>query len=278
MAKATRKAIAKDTLRELYLKSGNQCAFPGCAKVMINSEGDFVGQICHIEAAEEGGERFNPLMTDDERAAFPNLMLMCYEHHVITNNVEKYTVDVLQKMKAAHEAKFSDIAKTIGDAIEDHAAKVEVKNAATLNKMNELLGWGHSGAELQESLKCIRWATERLQKLPVRTRQLLTVIVARLKRRRLSNDRYEYDYSVLHKEIVEACQETDKEIIEHVTILDNYGLGYGDQDDEYPYTSYIHLRECPDGWFVWGDLKEFSRRSGVPLRALLVELRFDLLD
>lgn len=50
-----RMAPTKKTLRELYLRSGNQCAFPGCTAGMIDSNGDFVGQICHIEAAEEKG-------------------------------------------------------------------------------------------------------------------------------------------------------------------------------------------------------------------------------
>jgi hypothetical protein len=80
---------------------------------MLNKDGKFVGQICHIEAAEEGGERFNPAMSDEERASFPNLMLMCYEHHVITNDVDTYPVPVLQAMKAAHEAKFTDPAQAI---------------------------------------------------------------------------------------------------------------------------------------------------------------------
>jgi hypothetical protein len=66
VAKAKRKAPDKDTLRELYLKSGNQCAFPACTRVMLNKDGVFVGQICHIEAAEEGGERASPLWLDSE--------------------------------------------------------------------------------------------------------------------------------------------------------------------------------------------------------------------
>jgi hypothetical protein len=118
VGKAKRKALDKDTLRELFLKCGNQCAFPDCTEVMINRDGVFVGQICHIEAAEEGGERFNPDMTDNERAAFPNLMLMCYPHHVTTNDVDMYRVPKLQAMKAEHEAKFTDPAQAIldGDA------------------------------------------------------------------------------------------------------------------------------------------------------------------
>jgi hypothetical protein len=57
-------------------------------------------------------------MSDNERAAFPNLMLMCYEHHVITNDVDTYKVPELQAIKAAHEARFTDPAQAIldGDA------------------------------------------------------------------------------------------------------------------------------------------------------------------
>jgi hypothetical protein len=144
VAKAKRKAPDKDTLRELYLKSGNQCAFPECTRVMLNKAGVFVGQMCHIEAAEEEGERFNPAMSDEERAAFPNLMLMCYDHHVITNDVDTYTVPVLRAMKAAHEAKFTDPAQAIldGDArqlagdvvqIGDANRAVTAPNSGTIN-------------------------------------------------------------------------------------------------------------------------------------------------
>jgi hypothetical protein len=78
-----------EVLRELYLRSGNVCAFPDCERLMLNREGVFVGQLCHIEAAEEGGERFNKLMTNEDRRAFKNLILMCYDHHTVTNDVEE---------------------------------------------------------------------------------------------------------------------------------------------------------------------------------------------
>jgi hypothetical protein len=128
VSKARRKAPDKDTLRELYLKSGNKCAFPDCTRVMLNKDGDFVGQICHIEAAEEGGERFNAAMSDQERASSQNLMLMCYDHHVTTNDVIKYTVPMLQAMKQKHEAKFTDPAQAIldGDARQQAGGIVQI--------------------------------------------------------------------------------------------------------------------------------------------------------
>lgn len=48
---------------------------------MIDLAGHFVGQLCHIEAAEPGGERFNHVMTNEQRRAFENLTLICYAHH-----------------------------------------------------------------------------------------------------------------------------------------------------------------------------------------------------
>jgi hypothetical protein len=92
-----------DTLRRLYTLSGNQCAYPQCCKLMFNDQGNFVGQICHIEAASPGGERFNPNMTNESRRAYDNLMLMCYEHHIETNKVQIYPVRKMKEIKSLHE-------------------------------------------------------------------------------------------------------------------------------------------------------------------------------
>lgn len=48
-----------EVLRRLFSLSGNLCCFPGCGQSMIDPSGNFVGQVCHIEAANTGGERFN---------------------------------------------------------------------------------------------------------------------------------------------------------------------------------------------------------------------------
>ena len=51
-----RKSTTTDTIRALFAKSGNECAFPGCHHKLINHKNKFIGQICHIEAANKGGE------------------------------------------------------------------------------------------------------------------------------------------------------------------------------------------------------------------------------
>lgn len=99
----SRLSILKNDLRNLALKSKNQCAFPGCSKNLISNEDDFIGQVCHIEAAEPNGERYNESMNDEERRSPDNLILLCYDHHIVTNNVEIYTTIKLQEMKKNHE-------------------------------------------------------------------------------------------------------------------------------------------------------------------------------
>jgi hypothetical protein len=50
--------VRKVRLR-LFTLSSNRCAFPGCAYPVINAEGKLIAEICHIEAANATGERFN---------------------------------------------------------------------------------------------------------------------------------------------------------------------------------------------------------------------------
>jgi hypothetical protein len=67
----------QETIKKLFALSGNQCAFPNCIKVIISSKGNVVGQVCHISAADEGGPRFDPAQSNEQRRAFDNLLLMC---------------------------------------------------------------------------------------------------------------------------------------------------------------------------------------------------------
>ncbi|MCF6353368.1 MAG: HNH endonuclease [Cyclobacteriaceae bacterium] len=95
------------TLKKLYALSGNQCAFPNCPVAFLNCEDDInFSNICHIEDANPNthkADRYNVNMSDTERADYKNLVLLCPNHHIKTNNTEIYTVDVLRKIKRDHE-------------------------------------------------------------------------------------------------------------------------------------------------------------------------------
>ena len=124
-----RKSLTKANLRTLFARSGNRCAFPTCGHILVDEDGDFVAEICHIEAANSGGERFNPAMTDEQRSDPSNLMVMCHRHHVKTNNVDTYTVEVLKRIKAEHEANFSEAKYSIPDEALDAILEEELNFA-----------------------------------------------------------------------------------------------------------------------------------------------------
>lgn len=95
------------TLRALLVKSGNICAFPGCNQPIVDADHNFVAQVCHIEAAEVGGERYNYESNDDYRRSFNNLILLCYRHHVETNDIIKFPTEKMKEIKLLHEKSFT---------------------------------------------------------------------------------------------------------------------------------------------------------------------------
>lgn len=128
------------TIKKLFALSGNCCAFPKCQEQIINDHGSIVGEICHIEAAEKGGERYNPNQTDEERRSFENLILLCANHHKETNNVNAFSPETLKEMKSSHERKNihhpqSVTEEQIGKALEKYMEQhnVNSENATQFN-------------------------------------------------------------------------------------------------------------------------------------------------
>lgn len=99
-----RKAPTLSTLRALFARSGNRCAFPGCVHPLVNEDGLFIAEVCHIKAAEPGGPRYDPAQSDEDRRALANLIVLCHRHHVETDVVEVYSVGRLEDIKHQHES------------------------------------------------------------------------------------------------------------------------------------------------------------------------------
>ena len=125
-----------DTLRALFARSGNRCSFPGCDHRLVNETNHFIGQICHIQAANPRGQRYNPDQTDDERRAYDNLILLCYPHHVETNDVSLYPVRKLMEIKHVHESSYSkesyvvdeSVVNTLSTEMDEYWSDIELLN------------------------------------------------------------------------------------------------------------------------------------------------------
>ncbi|MDH3976726.1 MAG: hypothetical protein OEV42_20885 [Deltaproteobacteria bacterium] len=94
-----RKEPKPSTVKRLFAFSNNVCAAPSCENNLV--EGNVVlGEICHIEAAEEGGPRYNEYSDDEYRRSFENLILMCEKcHKIVDSDENKYPPNLLTTWK-----------------------------------------------------------------------------------------------------------------------------------------------------------------------------------
>ncbi len=81
------KPPSSETYKILYVRSGNECAFPGCNHPIFNDDGLYIAQLCHIKAANVGGHRYDENQTDEQRRAPENLLFMCHRHHKETDSL-----------------------------------------------------------------------------------------------------------------------------------------------------------------------------------------------
>lgn len=107
MADNKARQYTNPTIKKLFSRSGNRCAFPDCDVIFFSEESENnLSNICHIEDANPNthkADRYNPAMTDDQRRDYNNLILLCPNHHKITDDLDIYTVQALKNMKSDHE-------------------------------------------------------------------------------------------------------------------------------------------------------------------------------
>lgn len=89
----------------LWSTAGGRCSMPGC-RLQLTAQGEpaTLGDMAHIKGENQGSARVDAAMTDEERNAYGNLILLCPTHHrEIDQLVGQWTVDKLLTTKTAHE-------------------------------------------------------------------------------------------------------------------------------------------------------------------------------
>ena len=95
--------------RLLCLRSGNRCAILDCHKLLVidatsQDREAIIGEMAHIKGEKPGSARYDANMTDKDRNAYANRILVCRDHHkVIDDQRNTYTVDKLLAIKSQHE-------------------------------------------------------------------------------------------------------------------------------------------------------------------------------
>jgi hypothetical protein len=268
----TRKAPTMKTLRYLYLISGNECAFNGCDERIIDADGHYIGQICHIEAAEPNGQRYNPSSDDEARRQVENLVLLCPNHHKKTDNVEIWTVEAMRKMKADHERTFGTGFEKLVASIQDQTLLHEPYMVTTANAWSAALEYENIEPQAIDAIN--EWAT-RLGRVTRPSRELLAVIVGRK-----GTGRDLRPYLKVDLTEVQRASGVDDGLLDMVRELREAKILDSDFDDEDRYgdAPYVYEYLSEEHGVELFDLRQFCAVTGTPPAQIVVDLDLSVLD
>jgi hypothetical protein len=251
---------------------------------MMNAQGNFIGQLCHIEAAEKGGPRFNPAMSNEERRSSPNLMLMCYEHHRITDDDStRFTAATLRQFKTNHEQAFAWPDRAIAEKLVDWTSLDEPTNTKNLDRLKRVL-------ELDEDqtnaslLAEVNSYIARFRLVPLHIRRFVGTVAERIYRLDANSSAVEYHaygMMILVSDLVGALHISNYAIRQRAEALSHYNIGSLDEmyvgSDDKPREA-VGIRSLPSGFNLWSCIAEFCIKAPVPMAGFTDALDFGCLD
>lgn len=104
-------AFQQKDLKILWGKAAGICSMPDCRKKLVadaseavSSKAILLGENCHIVAESEGGPRGESDLCETDRNRYPNLILLCANHHtIIDQDPSSWSIEKLHQIKADHE-------------------------------------------------------------------------------------------------------------------------------------------------------------------------------
>lgn len=280
--------VKQSDARQLYLHSGNLCAYPGCPSALVDSRGVFIGETCHIRAAEKGGARFDPRMSNEARRAPSNLLLMCSTHHrIIDQDVQTWTVERLEATKASHEHRFRQLLTQIvaSAGITDSTSTAIGAPPITLDAW---AAWaGRPDPEIiEEEKRGLVALLDRLQPTTKEARDLLAIVIRRTHLHKKQPQGWWSDEDPVPLPIAElgrACPEIeDDTLYSLINELDRHGHIYveTDQDNEPQSEVPCVTPRDPPGGMKWRFILDYLEETtpAIDLHTVVADLRFDVFD
>ena len=290
----SRRPPTPSTIRALFAKSGNVCAFPKCEHKLVEDDNLYVSEVCHIEAAEPQGPRYNPNSTDDERRGYSNLILLCHAHHRrIDFDENTYTVEVLRHLKTQGEANVgqimlpisssivSQVEREMADQFWDYTGQREPTKVRNLSRLYEVIGLNLEQGQIQEEIAEVNEHLDSLARVPVNVVQFVVSIARRIYV--MSNSGAVHtdpqgeqlmlsDYSAAH-------QFTDSKTRGLVKKANAYGLAMIDcMQSGSDKVETIRLMPLPSGCLLWGYIVEFCEKTGIESDVFVEQLNFSAFD
>ncbi|WP_019029039.1 hypothetical protein [Colwellia piezophila] len=114
MANARGKASPNaHTQRRLFASSAGYCQNPSCSKKLFDEAGGtrfLIAELAHVFAAQDDGPRANAELSDEERGAFENLIVLCANCHTMVDKAPDAFPDLMMtRWKREHEHKLVEL-------------------------------------------------------------------------------------------------------------------------------------------------------------------------
>ncbi|GAA2996473.1 hypothetical protein GCM10010519_31800 [Streptomyces lactacystinicus] len=255
---------------------------PECDSRIVDKHGNLIGQAAHIEAAEKGGERYNPDQDDEERRHYDNLVMLCYPCHVLTDDVIAYPVERLRQIKADHEARFANAGVRLQHALIDLAKNQQVHGALTLTLLAKDLDWADAPEGEAEEISYFREHLDSLiavlRDLPLADRSVLGILLRRGEACSRMHHMGDPAYGMPVRELRRVIGLTDTEMIDHLDTLARHKLVDWDRDSyERPAWAETTTRPGEEDIYVMHSIKTFCEGRGLDVDTMIRDLRFDWL-
>ena len=168
---------SNNTKLRLFADSGGFCANPNClAEIFAESEENeiHIGEMAHVISAGDKGPRAEKDMTDEQRATYENLILLCPNCHTKIDKAEEdFPVDLLIEWKTHHK---ETIAKAFGCTKYDSREEVRSVLEPLLDENNYIFheyGPMNDAAFNPESEMPVHWLRKIREKIIPNNRKIL---------------------------------------------------------------------------------------------------------
>ncbi|MFE9424137.1 hypothetical protein ACFYNO_14360 [Kitasatospora sp. NPDC006697] len=167
-----------NVVRQLWVFSGNECAWPSCEVRLVDPSGAWVGKIAHIVGAEQGSARHDPAWSKDELRDYSNLILLCGNHHDVIDHVnsrDQFTVETLRDLKERHESRYRFGLARMEEAFLNVTKSNMVRPCTTLQQF-----WlGDDEEEREGIVEAVNEIARYLATVTTAAREVLAFLVAR---------------------------------------------------------------------------------------------------
>jgi hypothetical protein len=170
------------TQRRLFASSAGYCQNPACAnELFVDAAGKsiHVAEMAHVFAANDGGPRAKPQLTEAERGAFENLIVLCANCHTMVDKApDAFPDQTMLAWKREHAEKLRGLFGAVQFDSRAEARRVVEPLLAQNSAIFQNYGPHIDAARNPESGAAEQWKRKMLTRILPNNRRVLTVLDA----------------------------------------------------------------------------------------------------